>query len=155
MLIDILKFVRYHKFLQIFTKLSQHWILCIFKCSYTLLDCCIFAMVFLKLLNIVLSGSYLLEYSVAWCVLGECNLPWNQQVLAMWFLVIFRVYLLGCICNQSYGMYYTFTFFIYVLCHILYVRSCFLCRVVTYLAYGEYATQETAVDINWYDTENK
>jgi len=61
-------------------------------------------MFFLKLLKTVLTGSYLFEYSVAWCILGECNLPRNQQVLVMWFLVIIGVYLLGCIYKQSYCM---------------------------------------------------
>jgi len=37
----------------------------------------------------------------------------------------------------------------------VYVRFCILCRVVTYLAYGEYVTQETGVDINRYDTEHE
>jgi len=78
MLMDVLKFVRYHKFLEIFTKLSLHRIVYIFKCSYILLDCCIFAVFFLKLLKIVLTGSYLLGYSLAWRILGECNLPRNQ-----------------------------------------------------------------------------
>ena len=144
--------MRYHTFLQIFTKLSQHWFVCIFKCSYILLDCCIFAVFFLKQLKIVLTGSYLLEYSVAWCILGECNLPWNQQVLVMWFLEFtgWAAFITKVIARNI-----CLHFVIYVLCHILYVRSCFLCRVVTYPAYGEYVTQETGVDINWYDTENK
>jgi len=32
----------------------------------------------LKLLKIVLSVSYMLEYSVAWCILGECELSWYR-----------------------------------------------------------------------------
>ena len=83
-------------------------------------------MVFLKLLKIVLTGSYLLEYSVDWCILGECNLPWNQQVLVIWFLeftwwVAFITKVTACnICLH---------FVIYVLCHIslctlLYLVSC-------------------------------
>jgi len=31
----------------------------------------------LKLLKIVLSGSYLLEYSVVRCILGECEFSWR------------------------------------------------------------------------------
>lgn len=152
MLIDILKFVRYLKVLRIFTKLSWHWIVCIFKCSYIFLDFCIFVMFFLKLLKIVLTGSYLLEYSVALCILGECNLPQNHQVLVMWFLEFTCwVAFITKVTARNTCLHFD----IYVLCHILYERSCFLCHVVTYLAYGECATQETGMDINRYDTENK
>ena len=31
-----------------------------------------------KVVKIVLSGSYLLEYSVAWCILGECEFSWHR-----------------------------------------------------------------------------
>jgi len=36
--------------------------------------------------EIVLTGSCLLEYSVAWCILGACRFSWNWQIFRTLFI---------------------------------------------------------------------
>jgi hypothetical protein len=61
---DVLKSVRFHEYLHKFTKLlALKWIYFIFL---TYICWCITLSIVQKIVEIVLNGSYLLEYSVAW-----------------------------------------------------------------------------------------
>jgi hypothetical protein len=69
MLMEVLKSLRSHKYLQIFTKLLA------LKCMYVIFLTCIFFCVILFhlfiIVKIVMNGSYLLEYPVSWRFLAS------------------------------------------------------------------------------------
>jgi len=76
----VLKFVKSHKYLQISCHSTEIYILYIY--IYVCVCVCVLVIMYFfsfvpKIVKILLTSSYLLEGSVAWCFVGICEFPCN------------------------------------------------------------------------------